>query len=269
MNCEGTSYEFAKTYCKKNLRNIDVDKIVFLRGYFESSGNISNKTLLHNNLECTLKCDEYILSLINELNFKYEIISNNKDDINLIFENYNAFDFLSKLYDNSDARYRKSEFYNKYIYWNIFFNNNIPICRFFKDDPDAVIPKKERASDVGYDLTIIKKVKDIGAKTALYDTGIIVAPDFGYYTKIVPRSSIIKSGYMLTNSIGIIDGTYRGHLMICLTKIDETMPDLILPFRCCQLILDRSLHYIMEDTETVDKLGYTNRGEGGFGSTNK
>ena len=57
--------------------------------------------------------------------------------------------------------------------------------------------------------------------------------------------------------------------MICLTKIDETMPDLILPFRCCQLILDRSLHYIMEDTETVDKLGYTNRGEGGFGSTNK
>ena len=74
---------------------------------------------------------------------------------------------------------------------------------------------------------------------------------------------------MLTNSIGIIDGTYRGHLMICLTKIDETMPDLILPFRCCQLILDRSLHYIMEDTETVDKLGYTNRGEGGFGSTNK
>jgi len=269
MNCEGTSYEFAKTYCKKNLRNIDVDKIVFLRGYFESRGSINNKSALYNSLDCTLKCDDYILNLIKEFEFKFEISSKTKDDIIVIFENYNALDFLSKLYDNSDARYRNADFYGKYIYWNTFLNKNIPRCKFFKDDPEANIPTKERASDVGYDLTIIKKVKDIGSKTALYDTGIIVAPDFGYYTKIVPRSSIIKSGYMLTNSIGIIDGTYRGHLMICLTKIDETMPDLILPFKCCQLILDRSLHYIMEDTGTISELGCTNRGEGGFGSTNK
>ena len=103
----------------------------------------------------------------------------------------------------------------------------------------------------------------------MYDTGIIVCPDFGYYTKIIPRSSIIKTGYILTNSIGIIDGSYRGHLMICLTKIDDSLPDLKLPLKCCQLVLDRSLHYTTEEVLNLDELGSTDRGTGGFGSTNK
>jgi hypothetical protein len=33
----------------------------------------------------------------------------------------------------------------------------------------------------------------------------------GYYTEIVPRSSISKFGYILSNNIGIIDNNYRGN----------------------------------------------------------
>ena len=100
----------------------------------------------------------------------------------------------------------------------------------------------------------------------MYDTGIIVQPDFGYYTKIVPRSSLVKSGYILKNSIGIIDGSYLGTLKIALTKIDDTLPDLTLPFCCCQLILDRFYHSELEEVYSFEE---TTRGEGGFGSTNK
>jgi hypothetical protein len=54
-----------------------------------------------------------------------------------------------------------------------------------RDDPtfvvqralsNAIIPCKPRASDTGYDLTLVKKVKDLGPLTALYDTGIKVRP---------------------------------------------------------------------------------------------
>ena len=93
---------------------------------------------------------------------------------------------------------------------------------------------------------------------------LTVSPQFGFYTKIVPRSSITKSGYILTNSVGIIDGTYRDTLKICLTKINNDMPDLILPFKCCQLIIEPHIHYLIKE---VKSLSETDRSTGGFGST--
>ncbi len=270
MSTEFENYQNGQNYFlekKENNKNIKENllSLIFLRGFFEKNGYISKRTLINKNLDIVFKYDDFILELLSNLKFSFV-----KDGDFLIFYNYNALDFLSKIYDNSDARFRDNEYYEKYINWTTLgLDEKIPNCLFYKADEKAILPQKERASDVGYDLTIIKEVKKIGQKTTLYDTGIIVAPDFGYYTKIVPRSSIIKSGYMLTNSTGIIDGTYRGNLMICLTKIDDSMPDLELPFRCCQLILDRSLHYTAEEVDLLEKLGVTDRGTGGFGSTNK
>lgn len=278
-------FTYSKLYSEMDIYNIGLNyKInydqafknekewcIFVRGIFDKIGSVSSKTFLNSQLICSLDFKNYkkedIEHILNKTinNLKYEIDEN---FINIY--NYNAFDFLSKIYDNSDARYRNDELYKQYIKWATFgLDNKIPACKFLKIEENAILPSKERASDVGLDLTIISKVKDISKKTAMYDTGIIVAPDFGYYTKIVPRSSIIKSGYMLTNSMGIIDNTYRGSLKICLTKIDDSLPDLTLPFKCCQLIIDRSIHYTSEEVCSMEKLGDTSRGEGGFGSTDK
>jgi dUTP pyrophosphatase len=87
----------------------------------------------------------------------------------------------------------------------------------------------------------------------------------GLYAEIVPRSSLSKSGYMLANSIGIIDCSYKGNLYIALTKIDNTMPDLTLPFRCCQLIFREQIHVDLEEVTSFEE--QTSRGSGGFGST--
>ena len=244
--------------------DVDIQSADFLNGYFEKIGHLQDFGS-DSNFVCFFKKHEHVLKLLDMISINYEI-----DGDFIFIQSYNALDFLDIIYKNQKRINTNDEKYLKFIKWVTFdLQKNIPTCSFYSVLPDAVIPTKSRASDVGYDLTIIKKVKDIGSKTALYDTGIAVAPEFGYYTKIVPRSSIIKSGYMLTNSTGIIDGTYRGNLMICLTKIDDTMPDLTLPFKCCQLILDRSLHYKMKQVYDVNDLGNTNRGTGGFGSTNK
>jgi dUTP pyrophosphatase len=127
------------------------------------------------------------------------------------------------------------------------------------------VPKQAGPMEVGYDLICVKESKRIGSRTIMYDTGISVCPPNGYYTEIVPRSSIIKTGYVLSNSTGIIDPTYRGTLRVCLTKIDDTLPDLELPFCLTQLIIRKMNHLSLTQVETLDETG---RGDGGFGSTN-
>jgi dUTP pyrophosphatase len=144
--------------------------------------------------------------------------------------------------------------------------SNTPCIRFVRDDPNAVIPTKGTPLSVGYDLTAISMAKKIGSRTFLYDTGIKVQPPGGYYTEIVPRSSLSKTGYILSNSVGIIDPDYTGRLYIALTKVDDSLPDLELPFTRCQLILRKAEFHTMRET---DKLEETLRGDGGFGSTDK
>lgn len=137
-----------------------------------------------------------------------------------------------------------------------------------KTDPNAVIPTKAHPSDTGYDLTLIGVYKDMSIpgseqKIIMFDTGIAVCPPDGYYTEVVPRSSLSKTGYMLANSVGIIDASYRGSIKVVVTG-DNSLDDLSLPFKGFQLILRK-----MEEAEIVevDDLDETVRGDGGFGST--
>jgi dUTP pyrophosphatase len=105
--------------------------------------------------------------------------------------------------------------------------------------------------------------KTIG-KVTLYGTGIIVTPPTGYYFDMVPRSSIIKSGYMLANSVGIIDQGYTGEILVPLVKIDEEAPDIELPAKMVQLIPRKWYGF---NPVRVDEVHETNRSSGGFGST--
>jgi deoxyuridine 5'-triphosphate nucleotidohydrolase len=130
---------------------------------------------------------------------------------------------------------------------------------------DAVLPIKAGPQEVGYDLTAISKVKTIGQMT-MYDTGISVEPPEGFFSQIVPRSSIVKSGYILSNSVGVIVPTYTGTLKICLTKIDPMAESLELPFTLCQLVFHKSYHFPIE---VVSELTGTSRGDGAFGSTDQ
>jgi deoxyuridine 5'-triphosphate nucleotidohydrolase len=141
----------------------------------------------------------------------------------------------------------------------------LPECRVIRKDPNAVIPFKARLSDVGYDLTVIRKHKDLTSNTALYDTGIAIDIPFRYYAEIAPRSSLSKSGYMISNSIGIIDPGYKGNLYIALTKVSPEVPELAFPFRCGQLIFKRQVFINL--VETVEELETSTRGDGGYGST--
>lgn len=239
----------------------------FIRGLFDADGSIRKPTY-NRSPEC---CISSVSELMKEGISNFCNIPNIINDVKIVFRSTNALDFLSNIYDISKPNLRLQRKYDQYVQlinWSASFHGlygKIPNCKFSKTIKEAVSPSKIRASDEGYDLTIIQKCKQISNNTALYDTGIKVKPEFGYYFDIVPRSSLSKSGYILSNSIGIIDRSYCGSIKVALTKIDNTLPDLELPYRCAQLILRKSNHFLLEEEEKFED---TNRGEGGFGSTN-
>lgn len=240
----------------------------YIIGFFDANGSVSNDII---NVKCRfISKSEYMSNFISTFfNIPYD-----KLNYNIIYKNSNCVDFLYNLYKDLDldndlyliSNYQK---YINFINWKFRVRDlSLDICKVYKDDVNAILPTKANITDVGYDLTIIKKVKNLTNNTILYDTGIKISLDFGYYAEIAPRSSLSKSGYMLANSIGIIENTYTGNLFIALTKTDPNMPDLVLPFKCCQLIFKPQVFInLVESNKPFDSL--TIRGSGGFGSTNK
>lgn len=240
-----------------NFKNFSYDlKIAYIRGLYES--NISNKIEITDTIKPIL--NDIIDFIFKDI--KYDIITSLNIKIIIIRNNYYKNKFLNIIYNN-DGITILSDYAKQMVLYDI---NNKPNIKVFKTDENAVIPKKAFQEDAGYDLTIIKKIKDFNSRTSLYDTGIKIEIDEGYYTEIVPRSSISKSGYILANNIGIIDNHYRGNLMIALTKIADDAPEIELPFKCCQLIVrEQILSNLIEINE--NNLSETKRNEGGFGST--
>jgi dUTP pyrophosphatase len=235
----------------KEFKDFDYDyKIAFIRGLYESK---TYKIELIHNIEI-IKDD-----IFEFINIPYNIINNC-----ITFSNdYYEKKFINKLYNNDEIslltlRQKKIMLTSKF---------NRPTIKVVKTVEDAVIPSKAFDTDAGYDLTIIKKLKDFNSKTSLYDTGIKIEIDEGYYTEIVPRSSISKFGYILANNVGIIDNHYRGNLMIALTKIADDAPEIELPFKCCQLIVRKQIYSNLIEITDETLLTDTDRNTGGFGST--
>ena len=180
-----------------------------------------------------------------------------------------ALDFLAKLYD--DATYRLARKRDLYLDWCMWVpslsgggrHGNEERFHWTKTRPDAVAPSKSRASDSGFDLVLLEPFKVMGDVT-LYDTGIRVQPAYGWYFDLVPRSSISKTGYMLANSVGVIDRTYTGPVLVALRKLDPTAPDLELPARLVQIVPRPVVHVQLIEVDALDE---TERSEGGFGSS--
>lgn len=237
-------------------------ELYFIRGCFDKNAIIyinpdtSKPVCYIHNLNNEVK--EYI---VNYMNIPYIF-----DDNILTYFDTNSIDFMGKIY-NIEFNIEKSKNHKKYIELMSIKSNikSLPNCYVYKTDNNAIIPFKANESDVGYDLTIIKLHKKISDIVSLYDTGIRLNIDHGYYVEIVPRSSITKSGYMLANNIGIIDNSYRNNLYVALIKVDPNAPEIQFPFRCCQLIFKTQVNMNIKESE-ID-FNITTRNLGGFGSS--
>jgi dUTP pyrophosphatase len=142
--------------------------------------------------------------------------------------------------------------------------------KFRKLVPEAVTPKYAQTGDAGMDLTATSfRFTDTFME---YGTGIAVEIPTGHVGLLFPRSSITKapSGVSLKNSVGVIDSNYRGEILVRFEKpTHETYVENHIPVvgeKVAQLII---IPYPTIDFEEVQELSDTNRGDGGFGSTDK
>jgi len=234
----------------------------FTRGLFDCIGNISH--VKDGYPKCTI-ASSYIEILEDIKNFcgVKAIINSEK----LEWTGINAIDFLSKIYVNASI-------YNPRKY-SIFIKltnqmtcsliDRLPSFKWARTIPEGIKPSKNRFSDSGFDLHLVKKIKIQGG-VHFFDTGIQIQPENGYYFDMVGRSSISKTGWMLANNIGIIDASYTGSVIVALVKIDPEAPELELPCKLVQIIPRQLI--LMEAIE-VDSLEDTERGKKGFGSSDQ
>jgi deoxyuridine 5'-triphosphate nucleotidohydrolase len=237
----------------------------FLRGFFDGDGSVSTPVQTR-----SLRCDittgsERFRDAVRAWCPIRAYYSGDKIE----WAGNNALDFLGRLYEGASFRLeRKYRLYQDWCTWVPSLSGwgahgRSLQLRWVKADPLAVAPRKARVSDSGYDLTVIKKVKTVG-RVELYDTGIKIQPDYGWYFDVVARSSLTKTGYIIGNSVGIIDRTYVGTVLIPLIKIDADAPELALPATVAQLIPRPIVHAEVVEVDAFDE---TERGAGGFGST--
>jgi dUTP pyrophosphatase len=143
------------------------------------------------------------------------------------------------------------------------------MIQFCKTKPNGVIPTRAGPEEVGYDLSLIEYEQPVGVNSHMFDTGISVQPPPGYFSMVVPRSSIVRRSVFLTNSVGIIDPTYTGSIKVVLSEMTSGAIDSLkyhFPIKLCQLLFLPMLPASMESVEVL-ALTETNRNSGGFGST--
>ena len=120
--------------------------------------------------------------------------------------------------------------------------------------------------DAGIDLFITKDQTIEASETTRIHLGIACETVENKPYLLMPRSSIAKTPLRQCNSIGLIDGGYRGEIMAAVDNIKTEAYTVEKGQRLFQLVaMDGSpIHF-----ELVDELTETTRGEGGFGSTGK
>ena len=120
--------------------------------------------------------------------------------------------------------------------------------------------------DAGLDLYVLEDIVFAPGETKLIKLGISCEPKDGKAYYLFPRSSISKTPLRMSNSIGLIDGGYRGEIMASCDNIKNFEFTAKKGDRLFQLVASdsSSISYLL-----VDDLSSTTRGSGGFGSTGK
>ena len=120
-------------------------------------------------------------------------------------------------------------------------------------------------------LDIVAAVPEAGpvelmpGSRALVPTGFAFELPSGFEAQLRPRSGLaLKHGVTLLNSPGTIDADYRGEVMVLLANLGAEAFTVRRGDRIAQLVVAPVAHV---EVVSVEALGETDRGQGGFGST--
>ena len=158
--------------------------------------------------------------------------------------------------------------------------------RIKKINEKAVVPYKTHAEDFCYDVVATSE-EEVAPNVWKYGIGLAFEIDKKRWLKVIeypmqerfkllveaaysidlrPRSSIYKTGMVLSNAVGTVDDLYRGEVSAVFYHVFPNMPRYKVGDRIGQIKLGCALPMEFEE---VDELGDTERGDGGYGSTGR
>ena len=135
------------------------------------------------------------------------------------------------------------------------------VVKIKKLHKDAVIPSYARAGDGCLDLTAIS-IEETDQYIE-YGTGLSLEFPVEYVALLFPRSSISKYDLILANHVGVCDSKYRGEYKLRFRKLGDRIYKV--GDRIGQLMI---IPRPIIEFEESNNLSDTDRGEGGFGSSN-
>lgn len=142
------------------------------------------------------------------------------------------------------------------------------ILKIKKLDERATIPTYGTEASAGADLyALLDSDLTINpGESKMISTGLSMAIPDGYVGLIYARSSLgCKKGLAPANKVGVIDSDYRGEVKVCLYNHSNESQIITPNERIAQIVFTP---FIQVNFCETNELSDTNRGTGGFGSTN-
>ena len=160
---------------------------------------------------------------------------------------------------------------------------NVKIKKLYDD---VVLPTKAHETDACFDIyaycpdaeyvewevektSFVAKpgIKLYPGQAVTIDTGFCTDIPEGYFAPVFCRSGLgIKQHVRLSNSVGIIDSSYRGEWKVALHNDGEKAQIIHHGDRIAQFTILPVLNVNLVEAEKLDE---TERGEGGFGSSGR
>jgi len=132
-------------------------------------------------------------------------------------------------------------------------------------NPDLALPARASGGAAGYDIRSCEGFRLAPGGVHAARTGLVMELPEGIECQVRPRSGLAaRHGITLPNSPGTIDSDYRGELRILMQNLGPDSVEIGRGDRIAQLVFNRCLAPLVEETSALSATG---RGDGGFGST--
>lgn len=129
----------------------------------------------------------------------------------------------------------------------------------------ARLPERANKGDAGLDLFSVEMVNIEPGTYHLVKTGIAIQLPKNTEAQIRPRSGLaLKQGITVLNSPGTIDEGYRGEIGVILINHSKVPFVVKEGMKIAQMVIKPVLY---PEVEEVEYLSFSDRGEGGFGSS--
>ena len=137
---------------------------------------------------------------------------------------------------------------------------------FFADHPEAKVSTIAYGDDAGYDLYSAETITILPSTCEGIHCKFMMAIPQGYFGKIFSRSGLVRRKSIVDEG-GVIDSGYRAHLFVILFNHGKVVYHVKPGDKIAQLVFMKKETVEFRVVDDYSKLGTSERGISGFGSS--